>query len=110
MSKTQEHFKLLGLKVKDKVTGFKGVVTSVCFDLYGCIQACIQPEALDPTGKAPDSGWADISRLEILDYNPVMDRPDFGINYGKSSKEKTEVVSSGYKGPAEKPNKPLGYI
>jgi hypothetical protein len=27
----------LGKKVRDKMTGRKGIVTSVCFDLYGCI-------------------------------------------------------------------------
>ena len=36
--------KLLGLKVKDKVTGFTGIITSVSFDLYGCIQVIITPE------------------------------------------------------------------
>ena len=33
----------LGLKAKDKVTGFEGVVTAICFDLYGCVQAIITP-------------------------------------------------------------------
>ena len=33
------HLELLGQKVEDKVTGFRGVVTTISFDLYGCIQA-----------------------------------------------------------------------
>ena len=34
---------LLGFRVVDKVTGFKGVVTSVCFDIYGCVHVLIMP-------------------------------------------------------------------
>jgi hypothetical protein len=33
--------KLLGTKVRDVVTGFVGIVTSVSFDLYGCVQAVV---------------------------------------------------------------------
>ena len=47
----EQHFKLLGMKVKDKVTGYSGVVTSLSFDLYGCVQAVITPI----TGK--DKDW-----------------------------------------------------
>lgn len=39
-----KHFKLLGMEVKDKVTGFKGVVSTITFDLYGCIQAGVTPK------------------------------------------------------------------
>ena len=39
------HMKLLGHKVEDKVTGFKGVVSSLSFDLYGCVQAVVTPAA-----------------------------------------------------------------
>ena len=43
----EKHLDLLGRKVEDKVTGIKGVVTSVSFDLYGCIQAVITTPAKD---------------------------------------------------------------
>ena len=39
----QKHFKVLGYRVKDKVTGYTGVATSVCFDLYGCVQVTVNP-------------------------------------------------------------------
>jgi hypothetical protein len=65
---------LLGLKVKDRVTGFTGVVSSICFDLYGCIQAIVSP-AVDDKGAMPDGKWIDVSRLEVLDPAPVMEIP-----------------------------------
>ena len=37
--------KLLGLRVADKVTGHKGIVTCVSYDLNGCIQAVVTPSA-----------------------------------------------------------------
>ena len=39
----KKHLDLLGHKVKDKVSGFQGVVISMSFDLYGCIQADVRP-------------------------------------------------------------------
>ncbi len=86
------HLELLGFRVKDRVTGFEGVVSSVCFDLYGCIQAVVNP-GLDKDGKPRDSHYFDIGRLEATSDDPVMQAPDFeNIN-----------VAAGQKGPAEKP-------
>jgi len=70
-----KYLDLLGLKAKDKVTGFEGVVSSVCFDLYGCVQMVLTPEVKE--GKFNDSHWFDEKRLEILDHNPVMATPSF---------------------------------
>ena len=58
----KKHLSLLGKRVKDKVTGLEGVVTSVGFDLYGCIQVIIHP-GLDSSGKLQDPHWFDIARL-----------------------------------------------
>ncbi len=87
-----EHMKLLGMKATDKVTGFKGVVTSVSFDLFGCIQAVLTPET-DKDGKSCDSRWYDVSRLRVTSKKPVMDLPDYDSGY----------VAEGRKGPADKP-------
>lgn len=65
----------LGNKAIDRVTGFKGIVTSISFDLYGCIQALVHP-GIDDDGKLKDQSWFDINRL-IIDGNPVMKIPDF---------------------------------
>jgi hypothetical protein len=88
----KQHLALLGHKVKDRVTGLSGIVTSVGFDLYGCIQAIVNP-GLDKDGKQQDSHYFDVNRLEVLSTEPVMTPPNF--NYGP--------IAEGEKGPAEKP-------
>lgn len=92
-----KHMNLLGLTARDKVTGFEGVVSTVSFDLYGCIQAVLVPP-LDKEGKKQDGCWFDVSRLTVVNDTPVMEVPDF-----------TEgPVAEGRKGPAEKPSSSLG--
>lgn len=86
------HLALLGLKVRDKVTKFEGIVTTIGFDLYGCIQALINP-GMGPKGELRDQHWFDISRIKILDDSSIMDQPNY--QYG--------FVSDGKKGAAEKP-------
>lgn len=52
----KKHLNLLGHEVKDKVSDFKGVVTSISFDLYGCVQADVRPKELDKDGSI-QKGW-----------------------------------------------------
>lgn len=92
MGSVTVHLELLGMKAEDKVTGFKGVITSVSFDLYGCVQALINPGA-DNDGKLKDQSWFDVARLTVIGAGPVMERPDFQL----------EQIVEGKKGPAEKP-------
>jgi len=93
----RKHMRLLGLKVRCRVTGFEGVVRALSEDLYGCIQALVTPPAYE-TGKQESSQWQDVSRLEVLDATPVMEVPDF--DYGP--------VAEGRKGPAAKPERGRG--
>jgi len=88
----KQHMSLLGIRVTDKVTGFTGVVSSVCFDLYGCIQAAVNP-GLTSEGRLGESHWFDVNRLNRNSPDPVMDIPDF--DYGP--------VAEGRHGPADKP-------
>ncbi len=67
--------RLLGFRVKDRITGLQGVVTSVSFDLYGCVQALIAPGEKD--GKLMESWWLDEKRLEKIGDAPVMELPSF---------------------------------
>lgn len=92
MSQPKEHLNLLGFRVRDRVSGFEGVVASVCFDLYGCIQAIVHP-GLQADGKLGDQSWFDVNRLEIVSAEPVMNRPNF--EFGE--------VAKGNKGAADKP-------
>jgi len=88
----QKHLDLLGMKCKDRVTGMKGIITSIGFDLYGCVQATVHP-GLSDEGEMKEAFWLDIGRLEITSKKPVMERPNF--EYGH--------IAEGKKGPAEKP-------
>lgn len=85
----KKHLDLLGLSVKDRVTEFEGVVTSISFDLYGCIQADVRPVGKTPEGKLIQGYWFDVNRLAILDESPVMDIPDF--NYEKGASDKSSM-------------------
>lgn len=73
-----DYFKLLGFRVRDAVTGMEGVVTSISFDLFGCIQAVVQPD-IDKAkpNEIPQGQWYDCKRLTPLADSPVMAVPDF---------------------------------
>ena len=66
-----EQFDLLGRKAVDKISGVKGVITSINFDLYGCIQAVLSPKG-ETGGK-----WYDVSRLKVGKGEKVMECPQF---------------------------------
>ena len=89
----KKHIEMLGLKVKDRVTGFRGVVASMTFDLYGCVQAIVTPFAKDD-GKLEDSRYFDVSRLEVEAPEPVMRRPNYDFG----------PVAEGLRGATEKPS------
>jgi len=89
----EQHFSKLGKRAKDVVTGAEGVIETISFDLYGCIQVILKPP-VDKDGKIQDGRWCDISRIVIIDDEPVMPVPDF--NSGGP-------VAEGKKGPADKP-------
>ena len=69
--------KLLGLPVNDLITGYSGIVSSVTFDLFGCIEGAVTPTKLNENGTLNDGLWFGISRLKIKSKTPVMDVPDF---------------------------------
>lgn len=89
----KQHLDLLGHKVRDRVTALEGVVASVTFDLYGCVQAVINP-GMDKDGKLRDQHYIDVGRLEVLSAQPVMSPPEFLL---------PGPVAAGERGPAERP-------
>lgn len=92
----KKHLDLLGHKVRDKVSDFSGVVISMSFDLYGCIQADVRPMVLTKDdGKLKQGVWMDVSRLEVVSKKPLMEQPNFEWGY----------VAEGGKGPANLPSK-----
>jgi len=88
---TERFLDLLGRRVRDRVTGYEGIVESVSWDLYGCIQAVVRPP-VDDKGAMPDAKWLDVLRLIELAGDRVMEVPGGAFaNYGTPH------------GPAEKP-------
>ena len=67
----KKHLDLLGHEVKDKVSDYKGVVISMSFDLYGCIQADVRPKELNREGKMIPGQWIDVSRLKVTSKKPL---------------------------------------
>jgi len=87
--------RMVGLRVKDKVTGFEGVVSSIGFDLYGCIQAIVTPQ-VDKDGKRRDAEWFDIKRLEQGER--VMEVPNFeGTKFGSENGAAEKPAGDGHR-------------
>jgi len=55
----------LGLIAKDKITGFKGMITARIEYLTGCNRYCLQPTELDGY-KIPESNYFDEGQIEIV--------------------------------------------
>lgn len=73
----EKYLALLGYPVHDKITGLRGVVVSVSFDLYGCVQCIVHPGVDPEKGTMRDSVWVDWKRLEKTAASPVMPKPSF---------------------------------
>jgi len=69
---------VLGKKARERVTLATGVITSINFDLYGCVQALLKPP-VGEDGKQIPSAWWDIKRLVISTEPAVMHCPDFTV-------------------------------
>ena len=54
----------LGMKAKDKVTGFDGILVGRAEYLTGCTQYGIAPPAKD--GKIESAQWFDEGRIEVV--------------------------------------------
>lgn len=86
---------LLGFKCKDVVTGFEGVVESISYDLYGCVQAAVKPKISKDTkaGDIPKSYWFDAKRLKVVGQKPILKIPNFS-SYGAPVPEPGPVDKS----------------
>ena len=62
---------MLGTKVKDKVTGFQGIVTGVTHYLTGCSQALVVPP-VDEQGNHKEGHWYDFQRLDRVDESLIV--------------------------------------
>lgn len=60
----RQHMLELGSKVKDRITGFSGIVTGRCQYLSGCSQALVSP-SIGEDGAYKEPHWLDEQRLEV---------------------------------------------
>lgn len=56
---------VLGMKIRDKVSGLKGIATARVVYLNGCVQYCLAPKAR-PDALEINSYYIDESQLEII--------------------------------------------
>jgi hypothetical protein len=64
----------LGDEVKDKVSGFKGVVIGWIKWIHGCDQLVIQPK-VGKDGKLPDSKTFDVLALKVVRKAKKVKKP-----------------------------------
>lgn len=69
----------IGVKVRDRITGFTGIVTGFVRYITGCNQCLVAPPVKE-NGEFADSHWIDVQRLEVLPGNPIV--LDSGTNPG----------------------------
>ena len=55
----------LGDTVREKISGFTGVVTGLVRYITGCDQALVAPRTLKEEGTRRESEWFDIQRLDV---------------------------------------------
>lgn len=55
----------LGLKVRDKITGYEGIATAKVEYINGCIQFCVKPK-VGADGKMPEGEYLDVHQLEVV--------------------------------------------
>lgn len=62
---------MLGTRVRDRITGFSGVVTGYVQYISGCNQVLVNP-GVDKDGKLMDGNWFDVQRVERIDNSLIV--------------------------------------
>jgi len=67
----------LGQKVKDKITGFEGIVVARCEYLNGCIQYQVKPKVNEKNESSKEQ-WIDDQQLEVISDGILIPQNDTG--------------------------------
>jgi len=68
---------LAGSHVKDKITGFEGVITCRCHWMFGCIRYDVTPMELDKDGQPQKSNGFDEDQLVLVETEPIEAKKEF---------------------------------
>lgn len=74
----------LGMLIRDRVSGFKGIAVSRHYYLAGCTRITIQPK-IDKEGKLPPVETFDELNLEIIEQSKI-NHPEEAYNTGGPEK------------------------
>lgn len=67
----------LGDKVRDRITGYEGIVMSKCEYLNGCIQFGVQAKKTKE-GKLPKIEWIDDIQLKVIAEKTKLKKDEVG--------------------------------
>lgn len=62
----------LGIRARDSITKFEGIIIVRSQHLTNCNQYAILPTELDKDGKRRDAEWFDEQRIEVLSATPLQ--------------------------------------
>jgi hypothetical protein len=65
----------LGVTVRDRITGFEGVVMGRTEYITGCTHIGVQSKKLSKEGKMQDWEWIDETRCEVIDHWKISLKP-----------------------------------
>lgn len=87
-------------RVRDRITGFEGVVTGISQFVTGCARATIQPpmsaKIREEGGKMPDAWFIDVLTLEMVEEGPRHKiLPDAAAAVGEFAAATASAVKGG---------------
>jgi hypothetical protein len=93
----------LGDRVRDRITGFEGIVIGITDWLYQCRRPIVQPSTLTSDGKPTESMSFDEDQLDVLEAGAfVIKRPDRAVT-AEATAEVPVAVKTG--GPRDTPTR-----
>jgi hypothetical protein len=93
-------FNLLGKKVRDRISGMTGVLSSIGFELCDNVTRGAISPPVDKDGRTVDGRWMAMSRIEVVSDERVMPAPSFSTaqpTYGATPQQHQH-------GPADVPS------
>lgn len=79
----------LGDRVRDRISGFEGIVSAKSEYLNGCVRILVDPESLEDSGKLIKGAWFDDVQIELVEKSvlEIEGRPNGGPSRSDPSRE-----------------------